>query len=127
MMNVGFWPRMMAYNIDFIYYLSIAFTLKMIFVQASYMYVSFFLLFIIFEALFILSKWSATPGKKYFGLKVKNANDQELTVIQAVLRPCFKIVSLLLFFTGFAMIALRRDKRALHDLICSTKVVFNEA
>jgi uncharacterized RDD family membrane protein YckC len=47
-----------------------------------------------------------------------------LTTRQAIVRVLVTPLSFLLFFLGFWLILFRRDRRALHDLIAGTAVVY---
>lgn len=72
---------------------------------------------------FLLSKFAQTPGKKAYDIKVVDAKTGEnLTFF----RSLFRFVAFL--FTATTLLGLflpfyRRDKKALHDLICGTLVV----
>ncbi|WP_297432912.1 RDD family protein [Sulfurimonas sp.] len=70
-------------------------------------------------------KWrGATPGKKFVHIKIvdtKTYND--ITNKQAITRSLGYIPSML-FFIGFLMVAFRKDKRALHDLLAGTAVIY---
>ena len=45
---------------------------------------------------------------------------------QAVTRSVGYIVSTLAFLIGFLMVAFRRDKRSLHDMLAGTSVIYDE-
>jgi uncharacterized RDD family membrane protein YckC len=45
---------------------------------------------------------------------------------QAITRSFGYIVSTLFFLIGFIMVAFRSDKRALHDLLASTAVIYED-
>lgn len=72
---------------------------------------------------FLLSKFAQTPGKKAYEIKVLNStNGENITFIKAL----FRFVAFL--FTATTILGLflpfyRKDKKALHDLICKTIVV----
>ena len=64
-----------------------------------------------------------TIGKSLVGVRVVAAADGErLTVGPALLRHLAYVLSLLPLGFGFWMAGLRRDKRALHDLIAGSRV-----
>jgi uncharacterized RDD family membrane protein YckC len=73
------------------------------------------------------SKKGASPGKMLFGLKVLNANTgTHLTYMQAFVREGlakYFLSSLFTFGIGYLIAAFRDDKKTLHDLVCSTRVV----
>jgi len=69
----------------------------------------------------------ATPGKKFVHVKIVDARTfQDISNKQAITRSLAYIPSLLLFGIGFLMIAFRKDKRGLHDLIAGTAVIYDE-
>ena len=74
----------------------------------------------------LVAAWSTTLGKQLFGLRVVRTDGSRIRICRAFSRA-------LLFFVFFSpiilgisslMIAFRRDKRGLHDLICDTEVVY---
>ena len=69
-----------------------------------------------------VSVWATTVGKRLLGLRVLRPDGSKVGVGRAVARYFAAWLSLLIFGVGFLMIALRSDKRGLHDLICSTVV-----
>ena len=71
-----------------------------------------------------VAAWSATLGKLMFGLEVVRNDGSKIGIGRAFCRMLCYYVSLLIIGIGFLMIAFRRDKRGLHDLICDTKVVY---
>jgi uncharacterized RDD family membrane protein YckC len=66
----------------------------------------------------------ATPGKHIFGLRVLGADGSRLTLGRAALRQVAEWLSALTFGAGFLLVALTPQKRALHDLLARTQVVF---
>jgi uncharacterized RDD family membrane protein YckC len=73
-------------------------------------------------------KWKGTtPGKKFVGIKIVDAKTlQDISNIQAITRSIGYIVSSIPLGAGFLMIAFRKDKRALHDLLADTLVIYDE-
>ena len=74
-------------------------------------------------------RWrGATPGKKFVHIKIVDAKTfEDIDNRQAVTRSFGYIVSTLAFFIGFIMVAFRKDKRGLHDLLAGTVVIYEEA
>lgn len=66
----------------------------------------------------------ATPGKRLFGLRVLGADGSRLTFSRAALRHVAEWLSALTLGAGFLLVALTPNKRALHDLLARTQVVF---
>ncbi|GAB2665628.1 RDD family protein [Arenimonas aestuarii] len=75
--------------------------------------------FITFEA----SPWQATPGKRLAGLRVVAVDGSRPGLGRIALRFFAGAPSWLLLHLGHAMAAIRRDGRALHDLLAGTCVV----
>ena len=73
-------------------------------------------------------RWrGATPGKKFVHIKIVDAKTfKEIDNKQAITRSFGYIVSTLVFLIGFIMVAFRRDKRGLHDLLAGTVVIHEE-
>ena len=71
-------------------------------------------------------RWKgATPGKKFVHIKIVDAKTlQDIDNTQAVTRSFGYIVSTLALLIGFFMVAFRRDKRGLHDLLAGTVVIY---
>ena len=67
--------------------------------------------------------WSTTIGKRLLGLYVRRPDGSRVGWGRAFARYWAPILSALLLGIGFLLVALRPDKRALHDLICDTVVV----
>ena len=65
-----------------------------------------------------------TFGSAILGLRVVRADGGDLDPRHAVIRVLAFPLSFLLFGLGFLLILLRRDRRALHDLIGGTAVVY---
>lgn len=69
----------------------------------------------------------ATPGKKFVHIKIVDAKSfKDLDNKQAITRSFGYIVSTLAFLIGFIMVAYRKDKRGLHDLLAGTVVIHEE-
>ncbi|MBR4546376.1 MAG: RDD family protein [Oscillibacter sp.] len=76
---------------------------------------------------FIAMTWSqgATVGKMILKLEVVSAKPGHLTLWQTVLREVFgRYLSMTLLLIGYFMIIPDREKRALHDRISDTRVVY---
>ncbi len=73
-------------------------------------------------------EWGGTtPGKKMVGIKIVDARTYgEITNKQAITRSLGYIPSTLLFGIGFLMVLFRKDRRALHDLLADTVVIYEE-
>jgi uncharacterized RDD family membrane protein YckC len=82
---------------------------------------------VVFTSYMALSLWYSngfTYGKYLLKLKVVHENGQEVWSLgQAFLRAIAYQVSYLIFGLGFALSFIRKDKKALHDLLSKSKVV----
>jgi uncharacterized RDD family membrane protein YckC len=63
-----------------------------------------------------------TIGKMLVGIRVADADGAPLPLGAALLRYCAYFVSAAPLMMGFTMAGLRRDKRALHDLVAGSRV-----
>jgi uncharacterized RDD family membrane protein YckC len=73
---------------------------------------------------YFLSTRGATPGKMVVGLKVTRADGSPVSAGLAAGRYFARILSGMILWIGFIMAAFDREKRALHDYICGTRVVY---
>lgn len=71
-----------------------------------------------------VSIWATTIGKRIMGIYVLRPDASKVGLGRAFARYLAYIPSALLLFAGYLMVAFRGDKRALHDLMCGTVVVF---
>jgi len=73
-------------------------------------------------------RWrGATPGKKFVHVRVVDAKTfGEIDNKQAITRSFGYIVSTMVLLMGFIMVAFRKDKRGLHDLLAGTVVIYDE-
>jgi uncharacterized RDD family membrane protein YckC/DNA-directed RNA polymerase subunit RPC12/RpoP len=65
-----------------------------------------------------------TPGKRIFGLYIFRKSSMTIPVGwgKAILRALSYIISTVLILMGFIIVAFKKDKRALHDIIAGTQV-----
>jgi len=72
---------------------------------------------------FFLPRYGATPGKMAVGLKVVEPNGAHISGAKAIGRYFSEWISSMILFIGYIMAAGDEEKRALHDRICSTRVI----
>ncbi len=72
---------------------------------------------------FFLGRFGATLGKMACRLQVVTAEGGKITYMRAFGRFCAEMISYLILTIGYIMVAFDDEKRALHDRICSTRVV----
>jgi uncharacterized RDD family membrane protein YckC len=83
----------------------------------------FYPIFLVYDVL-LNGRFGATVGKMAIGAKITRLDGSPIGYNRALLRWLASRLSEFLFFSGYLLIALRGDKRALHDLLAGTKVVF---
>jgi uncharacterized RDD family membrane protein YckC/DNA-directed RNA polymerase subunit RPC12/RpoP len=72
---------------------------------------------------FFLVKYGATPVKMAMGLKVVRPDGSGIQVGRAIGRYFSKVLSGMILYIGFIMVGFDSEKRALHDMICDTRVI----
>jgi uncharacterized RDD family membrane protein YckC len=75
-----------------------------------------------YETFFVV-KFAATPGKMALGLKVIRPDGSNLDVGRAIGRYFAKMLSAIILYIGYIMAGFDSQKRALHDMICDTRVI----
>jgi uncharacterized RDD family membrane protein YckC len=83
----------------------------------------FYPIFLIYEVL-LNGRFGATFGKMAIGAKITMVDGSPIGYGRAMLRWFAERISDFSFGVGYLLIALRRDKRALHDLLAGTKVIY---
>ena len=73
---------------------------------------------------FFVGKWGATPGKMAVGLKIVTAEGEPVSFMRAFGRAWAEQLNTFTCTIGYIIAAFDSEKRALHDHICSTRVVF---
>jgi uncharacterized RDD family membrane protein YckC len=73
---------------------------------------------------FFVGKYGATPGKMACKLIVVDANGAPVTYGRAFGRGFAEIVSRMTCNIGYIIAAFDKEKRSLHDHICSTRVIY---
>ena len=75
---------------------------------------------------YFLTKHGGTPGKLALGLRVINADGGPVSIGQAIGRYFCYWLDTITLFIGFIIAAFDSQKRALHDMICSTRVIYKK-
>jgi uncharacterized RDD family membrane protein YckC len=75
-----------------------------------------------YEGVFV-SRFGATPGKMALDLKVVRPDGGSISLGRAVGRYFAKMVSAIILGIGYIMAGFDSQKRALHDMICDTRVI----
>jgi uncharacterized RDD family membrane protein YckC len=90
---------------------------------ASLSFLISFAISLTYEAWFWVNR-GATPGKMIFGLRVVRPTGEGLTWGRAISRVFGRWLSSLTFLIGYIIAGFDSEKRALHDFICDTRVVY---
>jgi uncharacterized RDD family membrane protein YckC len=77
----------------------------------------------LYFALLESSERGATVGKMVMGLRVVTSDGRRLSFMNATGRYFAKILSAIILFIGFIMVAFTDKKRGLHDIIAGTLVI----
>lgn len=148
----GFWIRCLAYLIDSVFFLLMAFAAAFIalivFVLASGMDIDSVLealdaddlqltatlqviyslatlaVLLFYYVYFPSGSWQATPGKRICGIYIVRVDGSRMTAGLALGRFLSYSISQLPLFLGFIMVAWSDQRKALHDMICGTRVVY---
>ena len=129
----GFWIRVMAYIIDgillTIVYGIVARLLGIDVFESDWKHydpmsnlISLVIGWLYF-ALLESSERGATVGKMAMGLRVVTSDGRRLSFMNATGRYFAKILSAIILFIGFIMVAFTDRKRGLHDMIAGTLVI----
>lgn len=78
----------------------------------------------IYNSVFV-AKAGATPGKSACGLKVVNEDGSKVTAGRAWGRGFAEMITGMTVLVGYIIVGFDDHKRALHDHICSTRVIKN--
>ncbi len=132
----GFWLRAVAAVLDSVISSALQFTMvyalgNVVELSGSSTLPMVQMLIMLFSALagvfyyvFFTGYSGQTPGKIALRLKVVRLDDTQVSYGQAFIRETIgKFISGIVLGIGYLMVALRRDKRGLHDLMADTKVI----
>ena len=130
---VGFWPRVGAYILDQLILGAAGYLIfgappnattfpEIIHLMGARMGYSFLISTIYYVGL--NGYFGATLGKMVIGARIVRADGSKIGFGIAFLRMLATIVSSLTLGIGYLMVAFREDKRALHDLIVGTRVIY---
>ena len=118
------------------------------------LFIGAFLISVIYNILFLSTKWSATIGQKIMGIYTVSKNGEKITIIQVILRSIlvifpwvmaalmmfFKFLSdfgienvidknfvllfMILFLSWYDLTIFTKSKSTLHDILTNTRVIF---
>lgn len=132
----GFWLRVLAATIDSLVCNTVIFVMSLslgyLFKTSHYSFnemaqlivMAMGIIVTLFYYIFFTGYGGQTPGKMALQIKVIHNNGTQVSYGQAIMRETIgKMISYLLLGIGYLMVAFRRDKRAMHDLLASTRVI----
>ena len=136
----GFWIRFAAWFVDFIilWVFQVVFSLiSAIFIHTPpagekpnpFSAVSVVLMIISFGVqagyyIWFVGKYGGTPGKMACGLRIVRADGEPVSFGRATGRYFSQMLSGMILVIGYIMAAFDDQKRALHDRICDTRVIY---
>lgn len=127
MIYIGFWRRFLAVVVDSIILGLITNILWWVildkFINLQTFYGLIVLIGVLYSVWFESSTYQATPGKMAIGAKVVGYNGQRISFGLAFLRYVGKIISTLIIFIGYFMVAFTAKKQGLHDYLAKTLVI----
>ena len=131
----GFWIRFVAWVIDFFILLVAGVVAQLPFVRMlqsrriedtlmamGAVYLIDMAIGATYEGVFV-SRFGATPGKMALDLKVVRPDGGPVSLGRAAGRYFAKMVSAIVLMIGYIMVGFDSEKRALHDMLCDTRVV----
>jgi uncharacterized RDD family membrane protein YckC len=74
---------------------------------------------------FFVGRFGATPGKMACGLRIVMPDGGKVSYLRAFARYFAEIVSGIVLYIGYIMVAFDDECRSLHDRICDTRVIYN--
>jgi uncharacterized RDD family membrane protein YckC len=86
----------------------------------------YYIVALVFPAIyntFCVGKWAATPGKMMLKLKIVKGDSSNISYARALGRHFAEMLSGIILYIGYIMIAFDDEKRSLHDRICDTRVI----
>jgi uncharacterized RDD family membrane protein YckC len=75
-------------------------------------------------SVFFVGKFGATPGKMACGLRIVMADGGKISYGRATGRFFSEWLNMMILYIGYIMVAFDGEKRALHDRIAGTRVVY---
>ncbi len=77
-------------------------------------------------SIFFLGKYGATPGKMACKIHVVTAEGGKISYLRATGRFFAEMLSGMVCYIGYIIAGFDEEKRALHDHICNTRVVYKQ-
>ncbi|CDQ40829.1 MULTISPECIES: RDD family protein [Virgibacillus] len=81
---------------------------------------------ILFMIILTASKWKGSPGKIICNIQVVNTDMSQISILKSIGRYLSYFLSAIPLLIGFMMAGWNEEKKALHDIICKTRVVYRK-
>lgn len=79
---------------------------------------------IVFIIIFTGTQFKGSPGKLICRIQVVKPDMTQISIGRSIGRHFAQVLSALTFMIGFMLAGWNREKKALHDMICGTRVVY---
>lgn len=120
-----FSTRLLAHNLDLLVLLIPAYGLSYLIPDDLILYITLFIIYILYNSILEAGDWQGTLGKKAVNIQVTGTVNNEKSLKRSLIRNLMKFLSLSLLFSGFIMISFNRKNQALHDKISGSVVIFS--
>lgn len=118
--HAGFWLRLVATIIDAIIIVAVSFMIRLVPIPFGPLVI--ILIIWLYYALMESSPTQATLGKMALGIVVTDMYGNRVSFGRATGRYFGKIISTIILFIGYLMIAFTEKKQGLHDIMADTLV-----
>jgi uncharacterized RDD family membrane protein YckC len=83
----------------------------------------FFIFLFLFTLIMEATPLRATVGKLFFGIRIFDRSGNRAGIVRVLLRHLAELLTLLTAGIGFIIVAFRKDRRSLHDLLTGCSVM----
>ncbi|MEC5423832.1 RDD family protein [Virgibacillus sp. C22-A2] len=134
----GFWIRALATLIDAVFFYALIWIIALLIKDEGFMHsfnvgttstsedVASLIYNAVFVVIFTASRYKGSPGKLICRIQVVNTDMSKISLLKSIGRYFAYVLSLLSLFIGFMMAGWNAEKKALHDMLCKTRVVYRE-
>ncbi|GGB46854.1 hypothetical protein GCM10011409_25470 [Lentibacillus populi] len=134
----GFWIRFFANFIDGVITMLMAFLIALLLNDQEFFNnrleetsrsedIANLIYVVIFVIIFTGSKFKGSLGKLICQIQVLNSRDMtQISLLKSIGRAFAYVISAIPLLIGFMMAGWNKEKKALHDIICGTRVVYRE-
>jgi uncharacterized RDD family membrane protein YckC len=141
----GFWIRVLAYLVDqliiFVAVMMVSFVIGIFFglaaggrlgsdaqaILTGLVFIAELIIIVTYQMVSLSSRWQATPGKRVCGIHVIRTDGRKIGPGLAIGRYLGMLLSAMILYVGLIMVAFTNQKKGLHDIICSTRVIYGKA